>query len=30
MNKGNGIVLCLCRDINALDNNNYLVPIEYI
>lgn len=30
MNKGNGIVLCLCREINALDNNNYLVPIEYI
>ena len=30
MNNGNGIVLCLCRDINALDNNNYLVPIEYI
>lgn len=30
MNNGNGIVLCLCREINALDNNNYLVPIEYI
>lgn len=30
MNNGNGIVLCLCREINALDDNNYLVPIEYI
>ena len=30
MNNGNAIVLCLCREINALDNNNYLVPIEYI
>ncbi len=30
MSNGNGIVLCLCREINALDNNNYLVPIEYI
>ena len=30
MSNGNGIVLCLCRESNALDNNNYLVPIEYI
>lgn len=27
---GNGIVLCLCKDIMAIDNNNYYVPIEYI
>ena len=26
----NGIVLCLCKDIIALNENNYLVPIEYI
>ena len=30
MEKGNGIVLCLCKEISALDENNYYVPIEYI
>lgn len=30
MKKGNGIVLCLCKDITAIDENNYYVPIEYI
>ena len=30
LNNGNGIVLCLTKDILALDRNNYLVPIEYI
>lgn len=30
MEKGNGIVLCLCKEISAIDENNYYVPIEYI
>lgn len=30
MEVGNGIVLCLCKDIIAIDDNNYYVPIEYI
>ncbi len=30
MEKGNGIVLCLCKEISAIDENNYFVPIEYI
>lgn len=30
MEKGNGIVLCLCSEIFAIDENNYYVPIEYI
>lgn len=30
MEKGNGIVLCLCKGIEAIDANNYYVPIEYI
>ncbi len=28
--KGNGIVLCMTKDIVAYDDNNYMVPIEYI
>ena len=28
--KGNGIVLCMARDIIAYDDDNYMVPIEYI
>lgn len=28
--KGNGIVLCMTKDIIAYDDNNYMVPIEYI
>lgn len=28
--RGNGIVLCMTRDIKAYDDNNYMVPIEYI
>ena len=27
---GNGIVLCMAKDISAYDDNNYRVPIEYI
>lgn len=27
---GNGIVLCVVKDIIAIDENNYMVPIEYI
>ena len=27
---GNGIVLCMTKDIIAYDDNNYMVPIEYI
>lgn len=27
---GNGVVLCMMRDIMAIDENNYYVPIEYI
>lgn len=30
MEKGNGIVLCLCSEIYAIDENNYYVPIEFI
>lgn len=30
MNSPNGIVLCLTKDIHALDDKNYMVPIEYI
>ena len=29
-NKGNGIVLCMTKDIIAYDDDNYMVPIEYI
>lgn len=28
--RGNGIVLCMVKDIVAIDENNYMVPIEYI
>ncbi|MBR1884028.1 MAG: ATP-binding protein [Clostridia bacterium] len=28
--KGNGIVLCMSKDIIAYDESNYMVPIEYI
>ena len=28
--KGNGIVLCMTKNIVAYDENNYMVPIEYI
>ena len=28
--KGNGIVLCMTKDIVAYDGDNYMVPIEYI
>lgn len=30
MNSPNGIVLCMAREIHAIDENNYIVPIEYI
>ena len=30
INLGNGIVLCITSSFYALDDNNYLVPIEYI
>ncbi len=30
MNSPNGIVLCLSKDIHAIDENNYIIPIEYI
>lgn len=30
MKSPNGVVLCLTEDIHPLDENNYLVPIEYI
>ena len=30
MNSPNGIVLCLTKDIHAINENNYMVPIEYI
>lgn len=30
MQKGNGIVLCMTKDIIAYNDNNYMVPIEYI
>ena len=28
--KGNGIVLCMAKEIIAYDDDNYMVPIEYI
>ncbi len=28
--KGNGIVLCMSKEIVAIDENNFMVPIEYI
>lgn len=28
--KGNGIVLCMTKDIIAYDDDNYMVPIEYV
>ena len=30
MNSPNGVVICLSKDIHALDGKNYMVPIEYI
>ena len=30
MNSPNGIVLCLSKEIHALDEKNYMIPIEYI
>ena len=30
MNSPNGIVLCLSKDIHAIDKKNYMIPIEYI
>ena len=30
MEIGDGVVLCMCSDIYAVDDNNYYVPIEYI
>lgn len=30
MNSPNGIVICLTKDIHAIDGKNYMVPIEYI
>ena len=30
MEKGNGIVLCMAKDIVAFDDDNYMVPIEYV
>ncbi len=30
MNCPNGIVICLTKDIHAIDENNYMIPIEYI
>ena len=30
MQKGNGIVLCMAKNIMSYDDNNYIVPIEYI
>ena len=30
MNSPNGIVICLSKDIHALDEKNYMLPIEYI
>lgn len=30
MNSPNGIVICLSKDIHALDDKNYMIPIEYI
>ena len=28
--KGNGIVICMTKNIIALDEENYMVPIEYV
>lgn len=30
MNIGNGGIICLTNDLFPIDNNNYLIPIEYI
>ncbi len=30
MNSPNGVVLCLTKDLHAIDEKNYMVPIEYI
>lgn len=30
MKSPNGIVLCLCKDIHALSDKDYMIPIEYI
>lgn len=30
MKSPNGAVICLSKDIHALDKNNYMIPIEYI
>ncbi len=30
MNSPNGIVICLSKDIHAIDEKNYMVPLEYI
>ena len=30
LNSPNGIVICLCKEIHALDENNYIIPIEYL
>lgn len=30
LQSGNGIVLCMCKEIVAYDSNNYMIPIEYI
>ena len=26
----NGVVICLSKDIHLIDNNNYMIPVEYI
>ncbi len=30
MNSPNGCVICLSKDIHAIDEKNYMIPIEYI
>lgn len=30
MNSPNGVVICLTKDIHAIDEKNYMLPIEYI
>ena len=30
MHSPNGIVICLTKDIHAIDDKNYMIPIEYI
>jgi len=30
MDAGNGVVICMSKDLFAIDDNNYYVPIEYI